>query len=291
MIELYILEQFDAFARCGTLSRASRELHISQPALTRSMKKIETDMGIALFYRDKRKLTLNDAGKVVAEEARRILEDEREMRVRAVETDRRTHMITLGSCAVVAVNHLVPLLTQSFWDKSILTEIAPDDVLIDRLKNHSCQLAVLHGRPKDKALFSQRYFSEQLYISLPEKHPLSGKNELSAADLKRLSILTFDVGFWVNLCKEKMPETSFLIQTDVDTMNELVNASTLPVFNSDRMMEDGYIPQNSVSLKLAEDFSSTNYYVACLESEKIRYNTFFNSVRAEVFSMEKPQGS
>ena len=61
---------------------------------------------------------LNDAGKVVAEYARRILEDEREMRVRAVETDRRTHMITLGSCAVVAVNHLVPLLTQSFRDKS-----------------------------------------------------------------------------------------------------------------------------------------------------------------------------
>lgn len=284
MIELYLLEQFEAFERCGTLSKASQELHISQPALTRSMKKIETDMGIALFHRDKRKLTLNEAGKVVAEYARRILDDEKEMRIRAIETDRRTHMITLGSCIVVAVNHLVPILTQSFRDKSILTEIAPDEVLIDRLKNHSCQLAVLHEHPKDKTLFCQRYFSEQLYISLPREHPLAVKKELTAADLEGLSILTFDVGFWVDLCKMKMPGTSFLIQTDADAMHELVNASSLPVFNSDRMMEDGYIPDNSVSLKLAEDFCSTTYYVACLDSEKSRYNAFFSSVRAEVFN-------
>ena len=287
MIELYLLEQFEAFARYGTLSRASKELHISQPALTRSMKKIETDMGIALFHRDKRKLTLNDVGKVVAEYARRILDEEQEMRIRAVETDRRTHMITLGSCVVVAVNHLVPILMQSFRDRSILTEIASDEVLIERLKNHSCQLAVLHERPEDNAIFCQRYFSEQLCISLPKDHPLAGRKVLSAADLKGLSILTFDVGFWVDLCKRKMPETSFLIQTDADAMHELVGASTLPVFNSDRMLEDGYIPDNSISLKLDEDFAHTDYYVACLDSEKFRYNSFFNAIRSEVMTRKK----
>ena len=41
MIEIYLLEQLEAFARCGTLSGAAEELHLSQPALTRSMKKLE----------------------------------------------------------------------------------------------------------------------------------------------------------------------------------------------------------------------------------------------------------
>ena len=41
MIEIYLLEQLEAFARCGTLSAAAEELHLSQPALTRSMKKLE----------------------------------------------------------------------------------------------------------------------------------------------------------------------------------------------------------------------------------------------------------
>ena len=38
LIESYLLEQFEAVARCGTLLKASEELHISQPSLSRSMK-------------------------------------------------------------------------------------------------------------------------------------------------------------------------------------------------------------------------------------------------------------
>ena len=45
MIELYELRQFAAFADCGTLSEAAEILHLSQPALSRSMKKIEEEIG------------------------------------------------------------------------------------------------------------------------------------------------------------------------------------------------------------------------------------------------------
>lgn len=38
MIDIFLLEQLDAFARTGTLSRAAEELHITQPALSRNMK-------------------------------------------------------------------------------------------------------------------------------------------------------------------------------------------------------------------------------------------------------------
>ena len=281
MIALYLLEQFDAFARLGTLSKAAEELHISQPALTRSMKKIEEEMGIALFHRDLRKLTLNTAGKVVAEYARRILADEREMLERAYEADRRERTLILGSCGVMAVNHLIPVLTQSFSGKSILTEIAPDEVLLARLKNRSCQFAVLHDRPADPAVFYQRYLREQIYISVPDSHPLASRTELTAVDLEGCSILTFDVGFWVGLCRERLPHTSFLIQTDADTMIELVEASDLFVFNSDQMLRDGYIPPRRKNLPLKEDFADVVYYVACLDSEKTRYTSFFNAIRAD----------
>ena len=51
MLEIYLLEQLEAFARCGTLSAAAEELHLSQPALTRSMKKLEEIVGVPLFER------------------------------------------------------------------------------------------------------------------------------------------------------------------------------------------------------------------------------------------------
>ena len=45
MIELYELRQLAAFAEAGTLSEAAEALHLSQPALSRNMKKLEEDLG------------------------------------------------------------------------------------------------------------------------------------------------------------------------------------------------------------------------------------------------------
>lgn len=53
MIELYELRQFAAFAGCGTLSDAAKLLHLSQPALSRNMKKLEEELGVTLFTRTK----------------------------------------------------------------------------------------------------------------------------------------------------------------------------------------------------------------------------------------------
>ena len=281
MIEMYLLEQLDAFARCGTLSGAAEQLHITQPALTRSMKKLEADMGVALFHRDKRRLILNPAGQVAAKYAARILADQQEMLDRAVAVDRQQRILTLGSCGVMTVNHLIPVLTQTFREKSILTEIAEDAVLLTRLKNRSCQLVVLHHAPEDPAIFAQRYLEEQIYISVPEDHPLAGKATLSAEDLAGIRMLAFDVGFWIPLFQKAMPETTLMVQTDADTMDELVDASALFVFNSDRMLQDGYIPEGRVNLRLSEDFARTAYYVACLDSEKSRYASFFSAIRAD----------
>ena len=63
MIELYELRQFAAFADCGTLVEAAEILHLSQPALSRNMKKLEEELGVPLFSRRKNKLELNENGK------------------------------------------------------------------------------------------------------------------------------------------------------------------------------------------------------------------------------------
>ena len=49
MIEMYLLEQLDALAKYGTLSAASEQLHITQPSMSRAMKKLEDLVGVELF--------------------------------------------------------------------------------------------------------------------------------------------------------------------------------------------------------------------------------------------------
>ena len=64
MFELYELRQLITFAETGTLSEAAEILHLSQPALSRNMKKLEEDLGLTLFERPKKKLSLNKNGEV-----------------------------------------------------------------------------------------------------------------------------------------------------------------------------------------------------------------------------------
>jgi DNA-binding transcriptional LysR family regulator len=65
-----------AIADSGTISKAARELHISQPALSLRLQQIERDMGATLFNRTCTPLVLTDAGKILLESARKIIEME-----------------------------------------------------------------------------------------------------------------------------------------------------------------------------------------------------------------------
>lgn len=53
MIELYQLMQLVSIGKYGTLSKAAEALHLSQPALTRSMQKLENELQVSLFHRQK----------------------------------------------------------------------------------------------------------------------------------------------------------------------------------------------------------------------------------------------
>lgn len=72
-MELTQLIQFKAIAENNSISIASKKLHISQPALSTSLKKLETELGIQLFDHTKNKIILNEAGKIALKYANLIL--------------------------------------------------------------------------------------------------------------------------------------------------------------------------------------------------------------------------
>lgn len=74
MVELYQLVQLVAIADCGTISGAAEQLHLSQPALSRSMQKLEDVLQVTLFDRQKNKISLNKNGELAVEYARRVID-------------------------------------------------------------------------------------------------------------------------------------------------------------------------------------------------------------------------
>lgn len=283
MIEYYLLEQFVAFARCGTLLKAAEELHISQPSLSRSMRKLEAEFGVPLFHRENSKIALNETGRVAAEYAQRALDANQEMIERVVSFERAQRTVFVGSCAPLPVNDIIPTLQERLPGKTISTEIVSDNRLISGLKNRSYQLAILHHDPDDRALFCQRFMEEQLYISVAEDHPLAEKECASFDDLKGMRILMdANIGFWMDVCRSRLSPADLLVQSSFDAFSELIQASRLPLFNSDQFLARGYHPPERVSIPITDPEARATYYLCCLASEQKAYRSLFNAIRGNV---------
>ena len=282
MIETYLLEQFVAFARCGTLLAASEELHITQPTLSRSMKKLEEEFGVQLFHRENSKLSLNKTGKIAAEYAKKALAANQDMIEHVLSFDRSLRTVSIGSCSPFPINELMPSLQDVLSDKTLLTElVSSDERLITGLKNHQYDLIILHTLPEDKSLFCQRYMEERIYLSISKEHPLAKKEQVTFEEMKGIRILVSkNIGFWMDVTKEHLSETDLLVQESTEALADLIEASSLPVFNSDRIMELGYETPGRVNIPITDEDAHATYWVVCRTSDKQTYRSIFNSVRA-----------
>ena len=74
-IDLRRMRHVVEIARAGGVSAAARALNITQPALTRSLAEVEAELGLALFHRTPRGVTVTDAGQVFVAGARKMLRD------------------------------------------------------------------------------------------------------------------------------------------------------------------------------------------------------------------------
>ena len=73
-MDLKQLSYFTAIVDEGSISAAAKKLHISQPPLSNQMKSLEAELGVVLFERGLRSITLTDAGKLMYERANTILD-------------------------------------------------------------------------------------------------------------------------------------------------------------------------------------------------------------------------
>ena len=133
MFELYQLEQLLAVADCGTLSNAAEQLHVSQPAISRSMQRLEAELQVTLFHRQKNKIELNENGWMAVEYARKIMEQAQDMVSRIQAFDRSQRTILVGSCAPAPLWSIPPLLSDLYPDMTISSEIRENEALLQGL--------------------------------------------------------------------------------------------------------------------------------------------------------------
>ena len=279
MIEISLLEQLAGFAAYGTLSETARKLHTSQPALTRSMKKLEAQLGVTLFRRSKNRLELNETGQLAARHAERLLQENKEFVDHIRTFDRRLHTISIGYCAPVPQAVLTPIMNTVFDEMTISADMKDDVDFPERLEDDTYQLAVTHFPLPQETFYSKKCGHEDLFLSLSPSSPLASYPEIHLKEIDGTTILLLTtIGFWTNIPQEKMPSSHLLLQIEQESFSELAHHSDYPCFASDYYIRRGQAVPGKINVPIADPECHTDYYLSCLKENAGKYSVLFHQI-------------
>lgn len=259
MIEFNQLEHLVSIAKNKTISKAAEELLISQPGLTRSMQRLEDDLGLSLFNRKKNKIELNENGKLAVEFAQKLLDGREEM-IKELTKLSQNH-ISFGSCAPAPLWGVEYALLNNTEAQIESTLVQDEKTLIEGLEKRDYSLIVLHHPLQDKKYISQEFLNESLYLSVPPAHPLAPFREISFSDLNGQSVLLLTrIGFWNKVCQRMIPESHLLFQDDPSVFNELTKMSALPNFRSNITIQREEAEDNRILIPITDPEAHVRYY-------------------------------
>lgn len=186
-IELRLLRYFAAVAEEGHIGHAADRLFISQPALSQQIRALEEQVGVPLFTRHARGVEITEAGEVLLGEAREVL-------ARAERLEDTVEELARGEATGLRIGvppgldprllpGLLARLRESHPDAAIeVHELTTPDQL-DALGSGALDLGLVREPVEDTRLSRRTLTVEPLGASLPETHPLAGRESLTLREL------------------------------------------------------------------------------------------------------------
>ena len=192
-MELRVLRYFLAVAQKRNITKAAQELLISQPTLSKQLADLEDELGVQLFIRGHRQITLTDEGEYLQTRAREItqLAEQTALNIKGQEVISGT--ISIGAGESIAMERIVRVLSEIIKDYS--------DVKVRLISGNADEMetALQHGSIDFAVLMANRSLDNYHHLQIPESDrwglvmrkddSLANKAEISPEDLADLPLL------------------------------------------------------------------------------------------------------
>jgi DNA-binding transcriptional LysR family regulator len=181
------LRAFQALARLQSFTAAARQLHLTQSAVSHSIKALESTLGVALFERKGRGVQLTVAGNQFLPHAQRVLR-EMQRAIDAVESSQRPGHGRLSIGATASISHaMLPAALREFRESfpNYEVSISTDDTrnLIAMLVSGQIDLAIGMELSKSKAYRFHHLFTDRIEMAMAPMHPLAQKVCIEPSEL------------------------------------------------------------------------------------------------------------
>jgi DNA-binding transcriptional LysR family regulator len=226
-VEIRHLKYFIAVAEELSFSRTAEKLHISQPPLSTQIKQLESELGVTLFHRDNKSISLSPQGLFFYQEAKKIVIQFDRLIYQTKNLHSSKKNITIGYVLPALINFLDALI-----EKLLMTypeynfqmkEYSSIKDFSALLQNRELDIAFLYPPILNPNVDFKVIYKEEVMAVLPENHHLAKRELIDMADLAnepiiahpkeiapelydRLISACLEAGFYPNIVREATPQ-------------------------------------------------------------------------------------
>jgi DNA-binding transcriptional LysR family regulator len=201
-MDLRRLRYFVAVAEEANIGRASTQLNMTQPPLTRQIQQLEAELGTALFLRTRKGVRLTNAGQVLFDEARHILA----LATRAGERTKRAGLgqsgrldIGLFGSNILAIPPLLHTFRMQFPDVEVVTHSMNKEAQLEALYDRRVSVGFNLLGLKLAGIANEKVRSEPLVVAISDSDSLSKRRSISLKQLSDRPMVIFASGPRPNL--------------------------------------------------------------------------------------------
>jgi DNA-binding transcriptional LysR family regulator len=191
------LRVFNAVARHLSFAKAAETLHVSAPAITMQIKELEAEVGMPLFERQGKKVSLTTSGEYMLVYARKMLAllkdaEDAAARLQRIETGK----LTIGM--VDTTTYFIPAMLRKFLNEhegiELVLKVGNRLELIQWLQNSEVDIAIMGSPSSEIPTRAEPFAANPLVFVASPEHPLSSESGLKAEDLRQQSFIVREQG-------------------------------------------------------------------------------------------------
>lgn len=266
------LQYFTTLAELQNMSRASELLHMSQSSLSKNISAVEDELGVALFDRNGKHISLNSAGQRFLDCCHHILHEYESAvdEITAMATGNTTR-IKIGACG--NISRLIPCLT-SFkkLHPEVEYDINSDIEREDNIDINEFDVLVYPSEPKFSRFNGYPLFDEKYYLAVSSNNPLRNNGAISVKSLRDQDVVFMRSG--------SLNEHSYNLSSALHVQFSSASFVTSRAIHRDAIASGlaiGFVPESYRSLYLSSesiyllpitDVGFTRRYNICFRRKK-----------------------
>jgi DNA-binding transcriptional LysR family regulator len=199
-MEIRQLEFFVEVARQKNFTKAAEHLHVAQPAISKSIKKLEEELGLLLFNRVERKVSLTGEGEVFLNHATLILDQLERAKTEMKElSGLKKGEVRIGLPSMVGSYYFPGLIIdfKKMYPNLQITVYEEGTVKIRQMiVDGEIDMGVVMEDSTEKDIEVLPFLEEEMIVCVPRSHPFANRQSVSYEELAKESLVLFKEGYF-----------------------------------------------------------------------------------------------